>query len=94
MAVAFLIFTALLVIAPVIAAVLVSVASRREDRAWSLAGQAPGKKALIARRILAFHARGIGWLQHAGGHGRSRLPESCSLVRATPEDPEGYTKES
>lgn len=85
---AFLIFAALLVSAPIIAAVLVSIASRREDHAWTLAGQAPGIIASAARRVLGFHARGIGWLQRAGGPDRSRLLGSGSLVRATPpEDP-------
>lgn len=61
MAVAFLIFAALLVSAPI---------------------------ALAARRVFGIHARGIGWLQRAGGSDRSRLPGSGSLVRATPpEDP-------
>jgi|HubBroStandDraft_2_1064218.scaffolds.fasta_scaffold03484_3 hypothetical protein len=88
MRVAFLIFAALLVSAPIIAAVLVSIASRREDHAWTLAGQAPGIIALATRRVLGFHARGIGWLQRVGGSDRSRLPGDGSLVRATPpEDP-------
>ena len=88
MAIAFLIFAALLVSVPIIAAVLVSVASRREDHTWTLAGQAPGVTALVARHILGFHARGIGWLLHAGGHDRSRVPGGGSLVRAAPpEDP-------
>ncbi len=88
MAVAFLIFAALLVSVPIIAAVLVSVASRREDHVWTLAGRAPGLIALVARRVLGFHARGIGWLRHARGPDRSCPPGSSSLVRATPpEDP-------
>jgi hypothetical protein len=88
MAVAFLILATLLASVPIIAALLVSVASRPEDHAWTLAGQAPGIIALVARRVLGFHARGIGWLQHAGGRDRSRLPGSGSLVQATPtEDP-------
>ena len=88
MRVAFLIFAALLVSAPIIAAVLVSIASRREDHAWTLAGRAPGIIALVARRVLGFHARGIGWLQHAGGRDRSPLSGGGSLVQATPtEDP-------
>ena len=88
MKVAFLIFAALLASAPIIAAVLVSIASRQEDRAWTMAGQAPGTIASAARRVLGFHARGIGWLQRVGGPDRSRLPGSGSLVRAMPpEDP-------
>jgi hypothetical protein len=88
MTVAFLIFAALLVSAPIIAAVLVSIASRREDHAWTLAGRAPGIIALAARRVLGFHARGIGWLQRVGGPDRSRLTDGGSIVRTTPsEDP-------
>lgn len=88
MAIACLILATLLTSVPIIAALLVSVASRREDHAWTLAGEAPGIIALVARRVLGFHARGIGWLRHAGGRGRSRLPGSGNLVQATPtEDP-------
>jgi hypothetical protein len=70
MAAAFLIFAALLTSVPIIATVLVSVASRREDHEWTLAGQAPGTISLAARHVLGFHARGIGWLQHVGGRER------------------------
>ncbi len=88
MAVGFFISATLLAGVPIIAAVLVSVASRREDHEWTVANQAPGMVALVARRVLGFHARGIGWLQHARDLDRSRLPGSGSLVRATPpEDP-------
>lgn len=88
MAVAVLIFAALLVSVPIIAAVLVSIASQREDHAWTLAAQAPGIIALVARKVLGFHARGIGWLQRVGNPDRSRLPRSDSLVRTRPpEDP-------
>ena len=44
---------------PVAAVVLVSVASRREETARSIAGRAPGLAARAARRLLAFHAVGI-----------------------------------
>lgn len=42
--------------APVGAAVLVSVASRREDRRWSLGGTAPGRLEAVARWIVDFHS--------------------------------------
>jgi hypothetical protein len=44
---------------PVAAVVLVTVASRREETARSIAGRAPGLAARAARRLLAFHAVGI-----------------------------------
>jgi hypothetical protein len=55
---------ALLVIAiaaagtPIIATIIVSMASIREERLWSLDGKAPGPTAAIARRIVDFHAEG------------------------------------
>jgi hypothetical protein len=45
--------------APLAGVVLVTVASRREETAYSIAGRAPGPLARAARRVVAFHARGI-----------------------------------
>jgi hypothetical protein len=45
---------------PLAAVVLVTVASRREEKAGSIAGRAPGRIERAARRLLAFHATGIG----------------------------------
>jgi hypothetical protein len=44
---------------PFAAIVLVTVASRREDDACSIAGLAPGRLAGAARRLLGFHAQGF-----------------------------------
>jgi hypothetical protein len=44
---------------PLAAVVLVTVASRREDNAGSIADRAPGGMERAARRLLAFHATGI-----------------------------------
>lgn len=44
---------------PVAAVVLVSVATRREESARSIADRAPGLVARAARRLLAFQAVGI-----------------------------------
>src|SRR5215469_2873296 len=44
---------------PVAAVVLVTVATRQEENARSIAGRAPGLAARAARRLLAFHAVGI-----------------------------------
>jgi hypothetical protein len=43
---------ALVVATPLIAAVLVSIASRREDRACTLAGRPPGLVGAAARQIV------------------------------------------
>jgi hypothetical protein len=51
---------------PLVAAVLVSVASRREDRDWTLAGPPPGPARTAARRIVAFHSEGMDWVTIAG----------------------------
>jgi hypothetical protein len=45
---------------PLAAVVLVTVASWREETARSIAGRAPGLLTGAARRLLAFHAAGIG----------------------------------
>jgi hypothetical protein len=45
---------------PLAAALLVTVASRREESARSIAGRAPGPLERSARRLLAFQATGIG----------------------------------
>jgi len=45
---------------PLAAVALVTVASWREETARSIAGRAPGPLTGAARRLLAFHARGIG----------------------------------
>jgi hypothetical protein len=45
---------------PLAAVVLVTVASRREENAGSIGGRATGRTERAARRLLAFHATGIG----------------------------------
>jgi hypothetical protein len=45
---------------PLAAVALVTLASRREETARSIAGRAPGALERAARRLLAFHATGIG----------------------------------
>jgi hypothetical protein len=44
---------------PLAAVVLVTVASRREETALSIAGRAPGRMERLARKLLAFQAVGI-----------------------------------
>jgi hypothetical protein len=54
---------------PLTAVALVTLASRREETARSIAGRAPGPLERAARRLLAFHATGIG---HPAGRVRVR----------------------
>lgn len=49
---------AALVSMPIVAIVVVSVASRREDSAWSLGRPARGTVQAAARRLLDFHSDG------------------------------------
>jgi hypothetical protein len=44
---------------PIAVAVLVSIASRREDSARTIAGTAPCQLTALARRVLSFQAHGI-----------------------------------
>lgn len=59
---------------PVAATVLVSVASRCEDSAWTLSGPPPGPVQAAARRIVGFHGREVQWPQPQG-RGQGRSPE-------------------
>jgi len=54
---------------PLAAVALVTVASWREETTRSIAGRAPGPLTGAARRLLAFHAAGIG---PAAGRTRAR----------------------
>jgi hypothetical protein len=58
-----LVLAALVAGAPLVAAVLVSVASLREDMAKSLAGQPPGPLAAAARRLVRASVGGMGSLK-------------------------------
>jgi hypothetical protein len=60
---------------PVAAAVLVSVASRCEESAWTLGGPPPGLVQAVGRRIVAFHGPGIGG--PAQGSGTAGAPEQA-----------------
>jgi hypothetical protein len=55
--------SAVAISAPVVAAVLVSMASRYEDAAWTLGDQPPGRICAAGRRLVDFHTRGIEWPQ-------------------------------
>jgi hypothetical protein len=59
------------------AVIVVSVASRSEDRQWTLAGPAPGPAAAAARRIVDFHTQATEWpraTHRSPARGRSRAP--------------------
>ncbi|HXP19131.1 MAG TPA: hypothetical protein VN840_05740 [Streptosporangiaceae bacterium] len=66
----------IIVSAPIAAAVLVSVASRREDAACSLGGPPPGPACATARRIVDFHTRGMDWPRRGD---RGQAPDSDRL---------------
>lgn len=52
---------AIIVSAPIVATIVVAVASKREDRKWSLGGPARSQADALARRIVAFDAESIEW---------------------------------
>jgi hypothetical protein len=57
----FIIIIAAVVSLPMAAIVVVSIASRREDAAWSLGGPARGPVQAAARRLLDFHSEDPAW---------------------------------
>lgn len=73
-----LVLAAAIVGAPIAAAVLVSLASRREDARHSLSGRAPNWVTRAARRLLSVQPR---------GSGRGQIPR-VSQKPKTPEVPE------
>ena len=63
---------------PVVAAVLVSVASRHEERKWSLARTAPGWVAGVARKIVDFHSEGT--YPRSRSHSQAPFPAQSARV--------------
>ncbi len=59
MLIALFAITAAAICVPVAVATLVSIASRREDSAHTIADSAPCQLTAFARRVLSFHARGL-----------------------------------
>ena len=78
MGVALLVIAAVLTSVPIIAIALVSAASRREDRDWTVAGPPPSTAQTLARRITGFHATGIEWLLHARRGRDKRYPADAA----------------
>ena len=72
MIVALFVFAAIALCVPLILVALVSVAIRREDRAWTLTEPAPGAGRSVARRLLGLRSRNAEWLQQAGRKDRRR----------------------
>jgi hypothetical protein len=73
---------------PVVATVLVSVASRHEDSAWTLGGPPPSLVQAAARRIVAFHGQDTEWPQPQGlgqARQRERMP-GCQEGRSPSQD--------
>jgi hypothetical protein len=79
---------ALAVSSPIAAALIVSVASRREDANWTLGRRPSSKLDAVARRIVAFDVDSIDWPRskaqvQADRALRARLPESIEPESAT-----------
>jgi len=86
MIVALYVFAAITVCIPVILAVFVGVASRREDRAWTLTEPASGAARAVARRVLGLRSRNAEWLQRAGRRDRRHTARKPTIPCGTPED--------
>ena len=76
---------------PLTAVALVTVASRREETARSIiAGRAPGPLEGAARRLLAFHATGIGHPAAVAANPvpANPVPATPAAADPTPADPD------
>jgi len=86
MIVALYVVAAIALCVPLILVALVSVASRHEDRAWTLTEPATGAGRSVARRLLGLRSRNAEWLQRAGRRDRRRAVARPSVPFGTPED--------
>ncbi|HTZ27935.1 MAG TPA: hypothetical protein VMC83_28320 [Streptosporangiaceae bacterium] len=87
MIVALYVFAAIALCVPLILVMFVSVASRREDRAWTLTEPAPGAARAVARRLLGLRSRNAEWLQQAGLRDRRRAAGQPAIpCGTTPKD--------
>jgi hypothetical protein len=86
MIVALFVFAAIAVCVPLIVIVLVSVASRHEDRAWTLTEPDPGAGRSAARRLLGMRSRNAEWLRQAGRRDRRRAVGQPAITCEMPED--------
>jgi hypothetical protein len=85
---------------PLAAALLVTLAIRREETARSIAGRAPGPLTGATRRLLGFHAVGIGrpacrarapYRNHNAARRASRYPASRPPASRPPADARALT---
>jgi len=86
MIVALYVFAAIAVCVPLILIVLVSVASRREDRAWTLTEPVSGAGRSVARRLLGLRSRNAEWLQQAGRRDRRRAVSQPAMSCDMPDE--------
>lgn len=86
MIVALYVVAAVAVCVPIILAALVSVASRREDRAWTLTEPAAGAARSAARRLVGLRSRNAEWLQQAGRRDRRHGVGQPPIPWRTPDD--------
>lgn len=86
MIVALYVFAAIATSVPLILVALVSVASRREDHAWTLTEPAPGAARSAARRLVGLRSRDAEWLQQAGRRDRRRAVGQPTIPWGPPDD--------
>jgi hypothetical protein len=86
MIVALFIVAAIALCVLLILVALVSVASRHEDRAWTLTEPATGAARSVARRLLGLHSRNAEWLQQAGRKDRRRAVRQPTIPWEMPDD--------
>jgi hypothetical protein len=86
MIVAIFVFAAIALCVLLVLVALVSVASRREDRAWTLTEPASGAGRSVARRLLGLHSRNAEWLQRAGRKDRRRVVRQPTIPWEIPDD--------
>jgi hypothetical protein len=79
---------ALAVSSPIVAAFIVSVASKHEDAHWSLGRQPPNALDRIARRIVAFDVDSIDWPRSKA---HVQAERALRQVRPEPTEPEAGT---
>jgi hypothetical protein len=81
---------AAVVSAPIGAAILVSIASRREDTRWSLDRPAQGPISATARRIVDFHSELAEWPRPRGMARPARDLQPSHSSAGEPPAGEGY----